>query len=51
MTLQKAIATFGRDAKLRLSNPGDSGVPEDQLRATLEALHRQSRGTNGIVTG
>ncbi|MCY4173755.1 MAG: N-6 DNA methylase [Cyanobacteria bacterium MAG CAR3_bin_5] len=38
MTLQKAVSIFGRDAKLKLSNPGASGAPEDQLRAPLEAL-------------
>jgi len=38
MTLQKAISTFGHEAKLKLGNPGASGAPEDQLRAPLEAL-------------
>lgn len=38
MTLQEAMAIFGHDAKLKLSNPGASGAPEDQLRAPLEEL-------------
>ena len=38
MTLQEAISTFGLEAKSKLSNPGASGAPEDQLRAPLEAL-------------
>ena len=38
MTLQEAISNFGRTAKSKLSNPGASGAPEDQLRAPLEAL-------------
>ena len=38
MTLQEAISKFGLEAKSKLSNPGASGAPEDQLRAPLEAL-------------
>jgi hypothetical protein len=32
------MARFGTDAKAKLSNPGASGEPEDQLRAPLERL-------------
>ena len=38
MSLQQAISAFGREAKAKLSNPGASGAPEDQLRAPLELL-------------
>ena len=38
MSLRDAVAAFGREAKSKLSNPGASGAPEDQLRAPLEAL-------------
>ena len=38
MKLQEAISRFGLEAKSKLSNPGASGAPEDQLRAPLEAL-------------
>jgi hypothetical protein len=36
--LKRAIAEFGADAKSKLSNPGATGEPEDQLRAPLEGL-------------
>ncbi len=38
MRLQEAVSKFGLEAKSKLSNPGASGAPEDQLRAPLEAL-------------
>jgi hypothetical protein len=33
-----AISTFGAEAKAKLSNPGATGEPEEQLRAPLEGL-------------
>jgi hypothetical protein len=36
--LKTAIARFGAEAKAKLSNPGATGEPEDQLRAPLETL-------------
>jgi len=36
--LKKAIARFGADVRAKLSNPGATGEPEDQLRAPLEGL-------------
>jgi hypothetical protein len=36
--LKTAVARFGAEAKAKLSNPGVSGEPEDQLRAPLEGL-------------
>ena len=36
--LTSAVARFGADAKAKLSNPGATGEPEDQLRAPLEGL-------------
>jgi len=36
--LKTPIARFGADAKAKLSNPGATGEPEDQLRAPLEGL-------------
>ena len=38
MSLLKAMSTYGREAKSKLSNPIASGAPEDQLRAPLESL-------------
>ena len=38
MKLQEAVSRFGVEAKSKLSNPGASGAPEDQLRAPLEGL-------------
>jgi hypothetical protein len=38
LDLKTAISRFGADAKAKLSNPGATGEPEDQLRAPLEAL-------------
>lgn len=38
MSLLKAISTYGREAKSKLSNPIASGAPEDQLRTPLESL-------------
>jgi hypothetical protein len=37
-TIQSAIGTFGARAKEKLSNPGATGQPEDQLRAPFEQL-------------
>lgn len=37
-TLKAAISAFGAAAKAKLSNPGVSGQPEDQLRRPLETL-------------
>lgn len=36
--LTEAVSAFGAAAKAKLSNPGASGAPEDQLRAPLETL-------------
>ena len=36
--LSQAVATFGKSAALKLSNPSAKGAPEDQLRAPFEAL-------------
>ena len=36
--LDDAVSAFGAAALAKLSNPGASGAPEDQLRAPLEAL-------------
>ncbi|ANV87614.1 type ISP restriction/modification enzyme [Picosynechococcus sp. PCC 7117] len=38
ITLQSAIATFGKAVKEKLSNPVMTGQPEDQLRAPFETL-------------
>ena len=38
LLLQSAVAAFGAKAKAKLSNPGASGEPEDQLRAPFEQL-------------
>ena len=38
LTLRSAVATFGKSAKAKLSNPGARGEPEDQLREPLDHL-------------
>src|ERR1039457_3460470 len=38
LILHSAVAAFGAKAKAKLSNPGASGEPEDQLRAPFEQL-------------
>lgn len=38
LTLRSAVATFGSEAKAKLTNPGAAGEPEDQLRAPFERL-------------
>lgn len=38
LTLNSAVSGFGAKAKEKLSNPGASGQPEDQLRAPFEHL-------------
>jgi hypothetical protein len=38
LLLQSAVAAFGAKAKAKLSNPGASGEPEDQLRVPFEQL-------------
>ena len=48
MTLNEAIARFGREAKSKLANPSASGSPEDQLRAPLEALFADLAALTGI---
>jgi hypothetical protein len=38
LTLESAIATFGKSIKAKLSNPATIGQPEDQLRSPFERL-------------
>lgn len=38
LTIEAAVASFGKRAKDKLSNPAVTGQPEDQLRAPLEQL-------------
>ena len=51
MTLQEAISKFGLEAKSKLSNPGASGAPEDQLRAPLETLVGSLAELVGLTPG
>ena len=51
MTLHEAISTFGAEAKSKLSNPGASGAPEDQLRAPLEGLIASLAELAGLPSG
>lgn len=51
MTLHQAISRFGIEAKSKLSNPGASGAPEDQLRAPLEALVGSLAELVGLLPG
>ena len=49
MSLQEAISNFGRETKAKLTNPGASGAPEDQLRSPLEALVADLAGLAGLT--
>ena len=51
MNLQEAISQFGLSAKSKLSNPGASGAPEDQLRAPLETLVADLAEITGLRPG
>ena len=51
MTLQEAISKFGLEAKSKLSNPGASGAPEDQLRAPMETLVGSLAELVGLAPG
>ena len=51
MTLQEIISRFGLEARAKLSNPGVSGEPEDQLRAPLEALVANLAELAGLPAG
>ena len=51
MKLQEAISQFGLSAKSKLSNPGVSGTPEDQLRAPLETLLADLAAITGLRPG
>ena len=51
MKFQEAISKFGLEAKSKLSNPGASGAPEDQLRAPLEALIANLAELTGLPSG
>ena len=51
MTLQEAISRFGTEAKSKLSNPGASGAPEDQLRTPLEGLIANLAELTGLPPG
>ena len=51
MTLQEAISNFGQETKAKLSNPGASGAPEDQLRSPLETLITDLAVLSGLDPG
>ena len=51
MSLEEAISTFGAEAKSKLSNPGASGAPEDQLRTPLEGLIGSLAALTGLPPG
>ena len=51
MKLQEAISRFGQESKSKLSNPGVSGAPEDQLRAPLESLLANLAELTGLRPG
>ena len=51
MTLREAISKYGLEAKSKLSNPGASGGPEDQLRAPLEGLVANLAVLTGLPHG
>jgi hypothetical protein len=48
LTIQQAISAFGKKAKAKLSNPGASGDPEDQLRAPFEQLLADLADLSGL---
>ena len=47
--LAEAISRFGAEAKKKLSNPGATGAPEDQLRAPLERLFQDLEEALGMA--
>lgn len=51
MSVDSAVAKFGAKAKDKLSNPGASGQPEDQLRAPLEQLLVDLAGLCNLPAG
>ena len=51
MTLNEAVAQFGRDAGARLQNPSVTGEPEDQLRGPFEQLLAQLSQLCGYKSG
>ena len=51
MTLQEIVSRFGLEASSKLSNPGASGQPEDQLRAPLEGLVANLAELAGLPAG
>ncbi|MGA9581040.1 MAG: type ISP restriction/modification enzyme [Allosphingosinicella sp.] len=51
MSLDEAVARFGAAAKAKLSNPGATGEPEDQLRAPLEGLFADMSALCGDPVG
>lgn len=48
LTLEDAVARFGKSAKDKLNNPGATGQPEDQLRAPLDVLIKDLAALGGL---
>src|ERR1700722_4136573 len=48
LSIQSAVAAFGASSKAKLTNPGVSGEPEDQLRAPFEQLLADFAELGGI---
>ena len=51
LTLDEAVARFGKAAKGKLDNPGATGQPEDQLRNPLEGLFGDLARLAGMPEG
>lgn len=49
--LSRAVSAFSIAARAKLTNPGATGAPEDQLRAPLEALMRDLSVACGLPAG
>jgi hypothetical protein len=49
LTLESALAAYGRAAKAKLSAVAAAGEPEDQLRSPLEQLVADSPSSAGWI--
>jgi hypothetical protein len=51
LTIETVISTFGAAAKAKLSNPGATGQPEDQIRGPFEQLLTDASALCGFPAG
>ncbi|MGD0520844.1 MAG: type ISP restriction/modification enzyme [Terracidiphilus sp.] len=51
LTIERAIANFGKTTKAKLSNPAATGQPEDQIRSPFEQLLLDAATLSGFPVG